>query len=107
MFWPAGTSKYDGQCQSLHKDWSWSDRKFGCSPVCSLSLSLSVYCTNIVFTVYIVYVDNYMTVTYVYHILHSKLTEGRTFMMALLRYFSALNGCLIEYRLLRNTTSCC
>lgn len=24
-------------------------------------------------------------------------------MMAILRYFSALNGCLIEYRLLRNT----
>lgn len=70
--------------------------------LCALSLSLSVYCTNTVFTAYIVYVDNYMTVTWAYHILYSKLTEGRTCMMAILRYFSALNhgwnwnGCLIK-----------
>ena len=64
LFCPAGTSKYDGQCQSLHRDWSWLDSKFGCSLLLSLSLSLSlvVYdvqtCRNIVFIYsHIVYVD--------------------------------------------------
>lgn len=68
------------------------------SPVCSLSLSVCMMCRH--WIIYIVCVDSYMT--YVYHILYSKLTEGRTFMMAILRYSSALNhgwnwnGCLIK-----------